>query len=530
MAPMLPAAPGSSEADAVTEPRPRSRRAVLAATFGAVGAWAANAIGGGHDAQAAAGSALIIGSQTNNAGTSDTQLITNSNTVAFKLLQNAPNTALMGYVTTTANTGGPRGVYGRVDSPNGDGIQGRNAGAAGTGAGMRAFGGNNTGVVASTDATSGVGVDATSPSGIAVRGTTTGNGYGVRGNGGYNGVYGSGGSYGVIGSSSAGYGVYGSGATAVYASGGTYGVQAYGSAYGVYGSASTHGVYGQGGSYGVRGDGVTGVYGTSASSSGIYGYTSHPNAAAVYGTGGQYAVQGYAARTAGVRGDSGYVGVWGEGTEWGFFSIATGTTSQNYGIMAETKSATGFAGYFKGSVYVTGTLFKAAGSFRIDHPQDPDRRWLSHSFVESPDMMNVYNGTIVLDAGGRATVSLPGYFETLNRDYRYQLTPIGAAAPSLHVAGKVAGNEFQIAGGSPGQEVSWQVTGIRQDDYANEHRIEVETAKSKAEQGTRMFVAKGSGAKQMVVGPRRPTEFVPPVPDREPERAPERVAPQAPGD
>jgi hypothetical protein len=231
-----------------------------------------------------------------------------------------------------------------------------------------------------------------------------------------------------------------------------------------------------------------------------------------------------------VRGDSGYVGVWGEGHDWGFFSIATGTDLQNYGIMAETKSATGFAGYFKGNVFVQGTLSKSAGSFRIDHPLDPDRRWLSHSFVESPDMMNVYNGTVVLDGNGAATVSLPSYFEALNRDFRYQLTPVGAAAPSLHVARKVERNEFQIAGGSAGQEISWQVTGVRQDDYANAHRIEVETAKSKADQGTRSFVAKGSGAKQMVVGPKRPADLKPAPAKDTPAPDPLKVTPRAPAD
>ena len=109
-----------------------------------------------------------------------------------------------------------------------------------------------------------------------------------------------------------------------------------------------------------------------------------------------------------------------------------------------------------------------------------------------------------MPAGGRPS-DCPDYFEALNRDFRYQLTPIGAAAPSLHVARKVERNEFRIAGGSPGQEISWQVTGIRQDDYANAHRIEVETAKSKADQGTRAFVPEGSGAKPMQVGPEQPS-------------------------
>ena len=83
----------------------------------------------------------------------------------------------------------------------------------------------------------------------------------------------------------------------------------------------------------------------------------------------------------------------------------------------------------QGNMHVSGTLSKTAGSFKIDHPLDPENRWLSHSFVESPDMMNVYNGNAELDDAGKATVKLPAYFEALNRDFRYQLTAVGAARP-----------------------------------------------------------------------------------------------------
>ena len=44
-------------------------------------------------------------------------------------------------------------------------------------------------------------------------------------------------------------------------------------------------------------------------------------------------------------------------------------------------------------------------------------------------------------------------------------------------------NRFQIAGGAPGQKISWQVTGIRQDAYANAHRIVVEENKPAEEVG-----------------------------------------------
>jgi hypothetical protein len=135
-----------------------------------------------------------------------------------------------------------------------------------------------------------------------------------------------------------------------------------------------------------------------------------------------------------------------------------------------------------GLTHVYGTLAKQAGSFMIDHPLDPENKYLSHSFVESPDMMNIYNGVVKLNAKGRAVVTLPSYFEALNQDFRYQVTPVGAFAP-IYVAQKIKGNSFHIAGGKPGMEVSWQVTGIRHDAYANAHRIAVEEEKPSGEKG-----------------------------------------------
>ena len=119
----------------------------------------------------------------------------------------------------------------------------------------------------------------------------------------------------------------------------------------------------------------------------------------------------------------------------------------------------------------------------IDHPLDPEGQYLIHTSVESPDMMTVYNGNAVLDADGAATVEMPSYFEALNTDFRYQLTCIGGFAP-VYVAEKIRENRFKIAGGSPGMEVSWQVTGVRHDPYAEAYRSPVEVEKPAAEQGT----------------------------------------------
>ena len=136
-----------------------------------------------------------------------------------------------------------------------------------------------------------------------------------------------------------------------------------------------------------------------------------------------------------------------------------------------------------GTTTITGFLAKAAGSFKIDHPLDPENKYLYHSFVESPDMMNIYNGNVILDADGTATIEMEDWFEALNMEFRYQLTCIGGFA-QVYIADKIKDGKFKIAGGSPGLEVSWQVTGIRQDPYAVKNRIQVEVEKEAEYKGS----------------------------------------------
>lgn len=208
-----------------------------------------------------------------------------------------------------------------------------------------------------------------------------------------------------------------------------------------------------------------------------------------------------------------YAGVYGENTSDsgyapGVIGISEGSANSHGGIFHGAwvgiygqadgpgdrgvwgRSVSGHAGHFSGDVYVTGdlhvegTLSKGTGSFKIDHPLDPANKYLYHSFVESPDMKNVYDGQVTLDENGEAWVTLPDYFQALNKDYRYQLTSIGAPGPNLYIAQEIKDNRFRIVGGEPLAKVSWQVTGNRQDAYANANRIQVEKDKPASEAGT----------------------------------------------
>jgi hypothetical protein len=199
------------------------------------------------------------------------------------------------------------------------------------------------------------------------------------------------------------------------------------------------------------GSNSTGVYGSSASGFGVRGFSTAIDRFGVVG------VAENGSNSNGVRGIStAGIGVYGTGGAW--------------------------AGYFQGNIYVSGACTGCLGSSKIDHPLDPQNKYLVHSAVESPDMMNVYNGNITTDGIGEATIQLPDWFSALNRDFRYQLTTIGQHADAW-IASEVKDNQFSIKTDKPNVKVSWQITGIRQDPYANAHRIPVEEDKPADEQG-----------------------------------------------
>jgi hypothetical protein len=255
------------------------------------------------------------------------------------------------------------------------------------------------------------------------------------------------------------------------------------SAMGGHGAQATSG--------GTGGNGVGGYGGASnggTAGSGMYALGGAATQSDDFGGTGISANGGSA--TSGVTGGAGVTATGGNGSAGGDGIKAYGATGSlvefgiplgGVGIYAEGGPGAD-AGYFEGDVNVTGGLSKSSGSFKIDHPLDPANKYLYHSFVESPDMMNIYNGNVTTDGSGSAIVSMPAWFEALNTDFRYQLTVIGQFAQAI-VAAKMNNGNFTIKTDKPGVEVSWQVTGIRQDAWANAHRIQVEVEKAPADQG-----------------------------------------------
>ena len=269
--------------------------------------------------------------------------------------------------------------------------------------------------------------------------------------------------------------------------------------YGVYGkSNNSDGVVGESDtSFGVHGksnngDGVVGEsQSESRDAAGVSGFGLSDNTCGVYGqSDSNVGVYGTSNAGYGLLGQS--------DSAYGVYAFS----NASYGLYARGES--GLAALLEGNVTISGTLQKAGGQFKIDHPLDPANRYLSHSFVESPDMKNVYDGVVVLDDKGEADIELPDWFGALNKDFRYQLTPIGAPAPNLHISEEISdgvtttnysrtssnknknnnnSSRFKVAGGTSGMKVSWQVTGIRKDPYANAHRIPVEEDKPDKERG-----------------------------------------------
>lgn len=105
----------------------------------------------------------------------------------------------------------------------------------------------------------------------------------------------------------------------------------------------------------------------------------------------------------------------------------------------------------------------APKAFIIEHPLDPKNMVLRHYCLEGPVVQNVYNGTIILDYQGNGLVELPPYFDLLNADPQYTLTPVGAPMPKLHVSKEIKENRFWIGGGAPRGKVCWEVKARRND-------------------------------------------------------------------
>lgn len=145
-----------------------------------------------------------------------------------------------------------------------------------------------------------------------------------------------------------------------------------------------------------------------------------------------------------------HIGVEGSSTPLANWGIGVYGTGNWYGV------------YSNGNMGSNGTK-----TFIIDHPAEPTQKFLRHFSTESDEVLNMYRGMIQLDANGEATVQLPDYFQLININFSYQLTPVGTPVQP-YVAEEIQGTTFKVAG-APNTKVSWMVLAERNDPYMQQH-------------------------------------------------------------
>ncbi|MEJ5250725.1 MAG: hypothetical protein HPY54_07400 [Chthonomonadetes bacterium] len=376
---------------------------------------------------------------SSNVGSGAVFAITNTTTSGFAdgIWGRTNSTSAAGVLGWAMSTTGTNfGGFFRSDSTGGRGVTG--TATAATGATYGVVGGSDsnagTGVFgvanASSGTTRGVHGEAVSPSGIAVSGyerASTGRTYG--GN--------------FRSDSSSGTGVYGLAADQ---------------------SGNTVGVYGQ--SLSSAGTGVVGLASASSGTTfGVWGQSDSDNGRGVYGFATR-AGTGVYGRSDGASG-------------WGVIGVATASSGTTYGVFGQA----GSNGY---GVYCIGN-FGASGikSFQIDHPLSPDTHFLNHYASEGPEPYNLYRGNVVTDAQGYATITLPDYFEAINREPTYHLTVIDASDDFVltKVVREIHNNQFIIRTSKPLVKVSWEVKAVRNDRWVQQYGYQTEQPKPKEYQG-----------------------------------------------
>jgi hypothetical protein len=156
-----------------------------------------------------------------------------------------------------------------------------------------------------------------------------------------------------------------------------------------------------------------------------------------------------------------------DNTSNGDYSFTTGYSSYVGSGGINSAAFNGMTTIIPGSIRC-GTVLKNLCLFSIDHPIDPNNKILNHYCIESPEMVLIYRGSVIIGSDGRAVVHLPDYFDALNKNPMVQVSGIGTS--EVFIAEEVRGNQFVI-GGKPGTKVFWTVTGERKDQSAEIGKI-----------------------------------------------------------
>lgn len=112
-----------------------------------------------------------------------------------------------------------------------------------------------------------------------------------------------------------------------------------------------------------------------------------------------------------------------------------------------------------GNVTAESLNISGAKSFQMPHPLKPGW-WLRHGSTESPISGTEYTGRVSIGDDGTALVTLPDYFEALNKpgNRTVQVTPAGEPFP---VGASEVTDGTVTVHGQPGREVFWLVKAER---------------------------------------------------------------------
>jgi hypothetical protein len=163
---------------------------------------------------------------------------------------------------------------------------------------------------------------------------------------------------------------------------------------------------------------------------------------------------------------------------------AIGVAGKGYwGVVGEDRYLGGVAGAY--GVFSNGD-FGATGvkTFIIDHPMDPENKFLKHFSTESNEVLNIYRGNAVFAENGEAIIELPDYYDAINTNPSYNLTPVGGFA-QLYIKEEISEGKFIIGGGTEGLKVSWTIYSERNDPYLRNYpeKKAVEVEKREGQKG-----------------------------------------------
>lgn len=181
-------------------------------------------------------------------------------------------------------------------------------------------------------------------------------------------------------------------------------------------------------------------------------------------------------------------GAYCQGATYGVYGSAVGTNGVGVNAYANVSGGIGLTAFgsskaasLNGAVDVIGYLNKSGGGFKIDHPADPENKYLNHEFVESDRAKNIYDGELTFDKDGKATVEMPAWYNHVSANGRLMVMPQETFMPLA--TKKISEGKWEVSGGTPGGKADYFLVATRSDKWAVENHPGVEIEKPADKKG-----------------------------------------------